>query len=672
MITDISSFDVRSRTRSKLGLKPKQKVPPMTADINEDLVVQSGLQELMALQGDYDSLANFRYRFKRATKYLRGDQWSDYITDDNGDIVTEEQYIQSQGKIPLKQNIIRPIVKSLSGLFRTDRGKSVVISTKPGSAKAEKMLSNALQYVLHQNDAREIDSRTFELFMLSGLPVQKIGYDFIDEYGRYDVVIDYIDPNYIFFNGDIKDVRLKDLRRIGQIHDITLDEVLVHFAKSEKDKKRLKEIYRGVSRDEYSQITGLSPIRGRSLDFYVPTEVHKCRVIEVWYKRATDVIDYWDPANGEEGYWDGTVYEIEEINNARIEKYNAAGIPEEEWALIEYGHTVAFKWFYKYLSPYGHTLREGASPYAHGSHPYEMYPYPLISGEVWGVVEDIIDQQRYLNRLVTLWDSVIGTSSKNTLIIDKNSLDGQDPKEIAETYKEVGGVLVLDLKNGAVPPTTVNDRMVNLGVTDLIGMQLKWLQDISGVQPAMQGQQGMSGTPAAKYAMELNQATLNSRDFMESYNAFRRRRDMKALKVLMQYYKGKRYINLDGEGAEEANIYDAEIAADYVNAIDVRIAQAQDSPAYKGWVDEMLKELVMQGLIDVELFFKHSNFPFSETILEDIRNNREQMQAGNITPQQAAGNVAQSYYSNGPGVDPNKISKLAGMVGAPGVPGRVA
>lgn len=658
MITDISTFDAQSRTKSRLGLK-KKKVNAIRE--NAELAEGKALNDLMTYQNDWDNLSDFRYRYKRATKYLRGDQWSDYIQNDDGEYVTEEDYITEQGKIPLKQNIIRPIVKSLSGLFRTDRGKSIVISTRPNTAKIEKMLSNALQYALHINDAREIDSRTFELFMLSGLPVQKVGYDFISEYGRYDVVIDYIDPNYIFFNGDIKDIRLTDLRRIGQIHDITLDELFVHFAQSEKDKEKLKLIYAPVSKDEFSDIMGLDPYRSQNLDFYIPHDLHKCRVIEVWEKRATNVIDYWDMASGEEGYWDGTAEDIERLNLSRKQKYIMAGIPEDEWALIEYGQTIAFKWFYRYLSPYGHILREGESPYQHGSHPYEMYPYPLVSGEVWGIVEDIIDQQRYLNRLVTLWDSVIGTSSKNTLILDKNTMDGQSPEQIGATYREVGGVLVLDLKNGGIPPQTVNDRAVNLGVTELIGMQLKWIQDISGVQPAMQGQQGGSGTPASRYAMELNQATLNSRDFMESYNAFRRRRDMKVLKTLMQFYKGQRYVALGGEGTNDEQVYDSEIAKDYINAFDIRIGQSTDSPAYKGWVDEMLKELVLQGLIDVEMFFKHSNFPFSEAMLEEIKNKREQMVQGQISPNEAATQVNNKYVQQ-PGVDPNKIAQIAGMV----------
>lgn len=658
MITDISLIDIRNRTTSKVGVKTKNAIS------KDALKPKTGnITELDIYRADWEALSDFRERFQRATKYLRGDQWSDLIYDDKtGEYTTEEDYIKDQGKIPLKQNIIRPIVKSLLGLFRTDTGKSIVFSTRPNSAKIENMLSNALQYALHLNEAKEIDSRTFEYFMLAGLPIQKIGYDFIDEVGRYDVRIEYVDPNYIFFNGDIKDIRLTDLKRIGQIHDITLDEVLVGFAKTKQDKERLKKIYASVSKDDIQTLLSFTYDRIDNLNFYLPTDPSKCRVIEVWEKKAVDVIDYWDPADGSEGYWDGDIEELEQINLSRIEKYTAANIPEDEWLLIRFGESVAFKWFFKYMSPDGHILREGETPYEHGSHPFEMYPYPLISGEVWGLVEDIIDQQRYLNRLITLWDSVIGTSSKNTLIFDRNSLEGQTPEELGAVYREVGGVIVLDLKNGAQKPFTINDRMIDLGVNEMIGLQLKWVQDISGVQPSMQGQQANSGTPANRYAMEVNQATMNSKDLVDSFSGFRRRRDLKVLRTLMQFYKGQRYVAIAGDSFNTENIYDSEIARDYVNAFDIKVGQSSDSPTYKAWMDDMLKELVMNQLIDVETFFKHSNFPYSEAILEDIKNNKEQMAQGEISPQQAATNVNQSYQQAS-GVDPAKLAKIQQMVG---------
>jgi len=659
MITDISQHDIKRLTQSRRGVKTSRQTVKETSydDISENLMLMETYRQ------DWDSLEDFRVRYRRVCKFQRGNQWSDKTTNDAGQTITEETYIQEQGKLPLKQNIMRPMAKSLGGLFRSEKGKSIVISRKPDSAKLEKILSNAIQYALQINEAREIDPRTFDLFILSGLPIQKVGYDFIDMYGRYDVVIDYIDPQYIFFNTDIKDIRGTDLRRIGQLHDITTDELFVHFAKTEKDKEKLKDLYRHVTKLELITQYGLSAERAENLDFYIPNETHICRVIEVWEKKAVDVIEYWDQAAGEEGIWEGTMDELNEINNLRVIEYKTNNIPEDEWLLIKYDTSVAFKWFYKYLTPYGHVLREGETPYDHNMHPYIMYPYPLINGEVWGPLEDIIDQQKYINRLITLWDFIMGTSAKNTLVLDKNSLDGKSPEAIGATYKEVGGVIVLDLKKGtAVPPFELGSKMSNnLGITELIGMQLKWLQDIVGVQPASQGQPGGSGTPASRYAMEIQQTNLNNRDLMESFASFRKWRDMKVLKTIIQFYKTKRYLAISGK--DEDQLYDPAMIKD-ASDFDLVIGQSMDSPTYKNWIDEMLKDFVMAGLIDMEMFLTHSNAPFADALLEDLRNKQEQLRQEKITPQQAVSGVSQNFNQQAQqaGVDQGNMQRVIEMM----------
>lgn len=657
MITDISTIDIKRLTRRVSGISNRKKATIKEPSSFDGM--SANLRMMDTYRQDWNSLQDFRERYQRNCKYHLGDQWSDKVEDDDGNLVTEETYIKEQGKIPLKQNIIRPLVKSLEGLFRSESGKSIVISRKPNSANKEKMLSNALQYALHVNNTREIDPRTFDIFLLSGLPVHKIGYDFISRYKRYDVMIDYIDPQYMFFNTDIQDVRLNDLRRIGQIHDVTIEELFVHFAKNDNDKRILRELYRGVTKDELLSSEGFSADRGENLDFFIPEETHKCRVIEVWEKRAVDVIEYWDKAEGEEGYWEDGIEELEAINNARTKLYLQNDIPEDKWALIHYDQTTGFKWFFKYMTPFGHILREGETPYDHGMHPFVMYPYPLINGGVWGIVGDIIDQQRAINRAFTLNDFVMGTSAKNTLFLDKNSLDGQDPADISSSYRQVGGVIVLDLARGAKMPQEISSNTNNLGITELIGLQMKLMQDISGVQPAMQGQTGSGSTPASKYAMEIQQTTLNNRDLMESFGSFRKDRDMKVLQTIIQFYKTSRYLAISGKDA--GIMYDPEQLEGDSSEFDLVIGQSTDTPTYKGWIDEMLKDFVLNGMIDMEMFLTHSNLPFAEALLEDLTNKKEQVQNGQMSPQDATNGLVENFNQQ-EGVDPAKIDELAALM----------
>ena len=56
------------------------------------------------------------------------DQWGDLVRDDrDGQVKTEGQYIKDQGKTPLKNNVIRPILKNIEGQFRSGQTRPVCV-----------------------------------------------------------------------------------------------------------------------------------------------------------------------------------------------------------------------------------------------------------------------------------------------------------------------------------------------------------------------------------------------------------------------------------------------------------------------------------------------------------------------------------------------------------------
>jgi hypothetical protein len=68
-------------------------------DVSEDTML------LQRCRAYWDSLSGFRERRERSRKYYRGFQWGDKVFNpETGGYVTEDSYIRSQGKVPLKQN----------------------------------------------------------------------------------------------------------------------------------------------------------------------------------------------------------------------------------------------------------------------------------------------------------------------------------------------------------------------------------------------------------------------------------------------------------------------------------------------------------------------------------------------------------------------------------------
>ena len=119
------NIDFRKFNNKTLGMTQEIEI----LDIDEVLVDTSEGRALIdKCQFYWESLRDFRERRMRNRKYYRGDQWSDYVLNEEGTSITEEDYIKDQGKVPLKQNIIRQIVKNLIGQYRSNPTKTQVIA----------------------------------------------------------------------------------------------------------------------------------------------------------------------------------------------------------------------------------------------------------------------------------------------------------------------------------------------------------------------------------------------------------------------------------------------------------------------------------------------------------------------------------------------------------------
>ena len=73
---------------------------------------------LFEAQKCWDNMDKFRRERDRCKRYAYGNQWGDDICV-NGKMMSEEDYIKQQGGIPLKNNLIRRLIKNVVGLYRS-------------------------------------------------------------------------------------------------------------------------------------------------------------------------------------------------------------------------------------------------------------------------------------------------------------------------------------------------------------------------------------------------------------------------------------------------------------------------------------------------------------------------------------------------------------------------
>ena len=135
---------------------------------------------LFEAQRYYNNMENFRKRRLRNKRYNYGDQWGDMIELHSkcGGVrrMTEDQYIREQGSEPLKNNLIRRLVKNVLGVYRSQSKEPTCNARDKDEQKYSETMSIVLQCNRQLNRENEIDARTMEEFLISGVAIHKKKY----------------------------------------------------------------------------------------------------------------------------------------------------------------------------------------------------------------------------------------------------------------------------------------------------------------------------------------------------------------------------------------------------------------------------------------------------------------------------------------------------------------
>lgn len=623
--------------KSERKLLPMSRIAPGRNDAAEiDTVVSAkrygdrrAFDILMEAQYYWSQMDDFRKDRERNKRYTYGFQWDDMICVD-GKSMSEEEYIKSQGNVPLKNNLIRRLVRSVLGVYRSQSKEPTCTARDRDEQKLGETMSTILQCNMQLNRMNDVYARTMEEFLISGFIVHRKSYGWRN--GKEDCWTDYVQPNNFFIDNNMRDFRGWDVSVLGEVHDISFGQLCEQFASSPQEYRQLRDIYKWAARKDYiatyAERFGYS--RLENYDFLFTSEPGRCRVIEIWRKEQKPRYRCHDYQNGdifkidEEDYAQVVLTENEE----RMRMAKEAGMPEDEVPLIKATWFVDDYWYFYYLSPFGDILREGETPYEHGSHPYVFKAYPFIDGEIHSFVADVIDQQRYTNRLITLYDWIMRASAKGVLMMPEDCLpDGVSIDDIAESWTEFNGVIVYKpSKSGKVPEQVANNS-TNIGIAELLNMQLKFFEDISGVTGALQGKPGYTGESASHYNQQTENATKSLLDLLECFSCFVVDGAYKDVKNMQQFYDSKRVFNIAGKSGAQIE-YDPKKIRDV--EFDLSITESTSTPAYRHLANDMLMQLYQSQAISVEQLLEHGDFPFADELLQSIKSQKEQLEQGKV------------------------------------------
>lgn len=390
----------------------------------------------------WSSLRNFRTSRDRNKRFVYGDQWSDPLRVGRNTL-TEEEYYASQGHVPLKNNILRRILRNVVGLYRANF--KVPELTRSGCGLRGRELKDLNRRRLRWaagNMLDELAPRLFEEFLISGLvAVRTEGSKILP-----------VTPDNFFFHSDGYDPRGWNTDLIGEVHHVSLTSLTETFCRTPDDYRRLREIY------------GESPST-------------PCRLWEVWRKETSTLA------------------------------------PRHVLPPLK-----CTFWRRRWYAPDGQLLRTDPPE---AGHPYVYKAYPFIDGEIHSYIGDLIDQQKYVNRLITMYDIIMRASAKGVLLFPDESLPrGMTLDSVAEEWGRFNGVIPYHAVPGVPMPTQVSANSTNIGITDLLKIQMQMLEDISGVSPTLQGKLQTNSTSGALFAQQNEAAQTSLLDVIRSFDAF--------------------------------------------------------------------------------------------------------------------------------------------------------
>lgn len=458
---------------------------------------------LEAARDAYSAQCDLRRRRMRYKRFTYGDQWGDMVRDSRGALVREGDLMAAGGRQPLTNNLIRRLVKTIVGRWRSMASENRRYDDPALGARL--------------NSLAELDARMLEEFLISGCAIQRVSRETRVPAGTA-VWVDNVSPRDFFVNA-FCDPRGHDIRLTGMLHEMTPVELAARFGRGDRVRmSALLQRARAIAGGD--GIPSEPLVRDSSGEDFARARSGYCRVIEIWTLDS---------------------------------------------AVAPSGADISMGWHCRWMLPDGTLLDQYHSPYGHGSHPFAIKYYPLTDGEVHSFVEDVVEQQKYINRLVVLIDKMMGASAKGVLLFpmsQKSPLVSWE--EIADRWSRTDGVIPV-MGRGETLPTQITGSGADAGAHQLLSLELKLFEDVSGVSNALLGQSSNATGGAGLFDAQVRNSTIAFADIFDTFESFLADRDRR---ILMCGQGGNRTAATTEKGLTPSTVADArkDAAADAKNA----------------------------------------------------------------------------------------------------------
>lgn len=622
----------------------------------------------------WNNLSGVRETRARTMRYCHGDQWSDTIRvyhHGYWEEMTERTYMERRNQTPMSNNIMVSILESIAGLYAKQGTEPVCFARDSNSRQLSDMMSATMQCNWQNTYMQDVLNHAIKDYLIGGQMFVRECWEDRD-LEMPDSWTDAMEADHMFFECG-SDPRHNDVSLIGVLHDVSKEDLYQKFARQEYGltENDLDTIFDIQDMDDSGygyEFNEEKALENLSFD-YSNKGKHYVRVIEVWTTETKHRLQCYDPiaTTGTSAYFrvdmedTAMIEKLRKDNIKRKQQYDEMGVAEEDRAYITSKEIADKYWYFTYMAPDGTILCQGETPYDYKSHPFTMKLYPYINGEIHPFMANVIDQQRYINRLIVMNDMAIRSSFKGFKMIPTTVLNGKTKEQFMEDAIEYDGWIFYTPKRTMpqVKPEIITSNAVNIGTNELLQIELNLIREVTNVSGALQGKTPSAGTSAARYAQESQNATTSLYTILSDMDVFTEKLATKKCMTIQQYYEDGRKVY--DRNFTQVYMYDRLSARDIHFKISIKNAAA--TATYNTMQNDTLDKLLDKGAINVVQYLQNLNAPFADKLLASVQEQQAQLeqmyqQQQAIAQQQGGGQVENGIVQ---GADQNAVAKAMSM-----------
>lgn len=625
-----------------------------------------------------------RQEYFDAAYLVRGRHYEGTVVGPDGKVLSKKEYLEMMGRKAAVFNLVEPMVKKVLGDHRQNESQRDAFPVGPADAELADQVNAARRSMRRTSRSDELEADAYLTHIVAGWSM------FRSEIARAEgpgtgpfrnVVRDHtVHPVRAFYNLDVADRRMGDLRLIGETMDLTPQALVQRFGRGYDDAERILTYYnlspdllespygRGSSSGHWGRSSGRlwgqrnagTFAHYHGMSFRESTDDARVRVLVVWHREyewqtlAVDPLAQIPEMHalggvtipqgegplpphlmlpqlpGQTGVAEPNWQAIQTENNAR----QMMGLPPLEVRAPEYLPC----WKYYVLTPQGRVIRHGKSPFWGGAHPYTVSQAMNLDGETWGMVSTLADPQRWMNARLSDLDHAIRTGTKGTLLVNKAALEGSGLTEAdLNAALDRGDASIVLQKAGLawnevfyfLPPQPLPP-----GLFEVIGLMPDLMDRMTGVSAPSRGEDVGSVT-ATQFERQVIQSGTMTHVYGDTYYEALQRKDVKEVRLLQQAVSSPTSF-FDAKNREMVQYDPSSVRA---FEFDVAMGATANTPTARLNDEATLRRDLELGLIDAEIYYEMSGRPEAPQILQRLREKAAQQAAQEAALLAAAGGM---------------------------------